>query len=420
MFYNLKKNIYTAFEKYEIVRQGQRIRRILYLIIITWIVSSLLTIINEYLLSPIKDRQLKDYLNFFLLNIKVILTSDFSDFEHLTFITLIISILMVVVGIVVVGMLTGQIISALMLVSEKNKYIPAKHPKFKFRLPVVICGLNDRIFDILKELRSNPLSQYREIVIIDEKADKLEISSDDKRILTDIYFIKGSPTNRDVLKKAINIEHKTDLNYKPVSAIILSNPKYGDSSDQKAIETSLAIESFDESVYTIVDFQQPKNMQFLENTKVDETLSIHEYDYKLLAQASLNLGMTKVYDKLLEADNKNSSGSMFISAIPEIYEGKSYKDIKKMLSENMILTNIIFIGFKKDVRGIEINDDIEQYLKSKKRNDIIVINPRKITQYMFNELGINRVNKTVFITHDTVLNNNDKLIYISNNQIEFN
>lgn len=423
MFYNLKKSTYTAIEKYEILKQIRSIRNILYLVIITWISGSFLTIINEYLLSPVKNRTFDDYLNFFLLNIKVILTADFSDFEDLTFITLVISILMVVIGIVVIGMLTGQIISALMLVTEKNKYIPAKSPRFNFHNPIIICGINDRIFDVLKALRLNPLSKDREIIIIDEKSDKLELLGEDKKELIDVYYLKGNPADRKVLSKAINTKYKTNINSKSVPAIILSNHKSGKMSDQKAIETSLAMESFDESVYTIVEFQEQKYMGYLEKTKVDEMININEYDYKLLAQASLNLGITEVYNKLLQFNNiskTKESTSVIFNDLPISCEGKSYKEIKIFLYENHSSSNILFIGFKKSIKNMEINIDIEQYIDNNQNSSIVVINPIKQTKYMHGDLGVNKVDNLVYLTQDTILNNNDKLIFISNNKINFN
>lgn len=58
---------------------------------------------------------------------------------------------MLIVGLVVVGLLTGQIISMFVHVLQKSEYFPEKLHNFRFWKPgiICICSCNPRVHNII-------------------------------------------------------------------------------------------------------------------------------------------------------------------------------------------------------------------------------------------------------------------------------
>lgn len=430
-FYNFKRAFYTNWQKYNLTSYVSQLSTMFLVILIVWITGSLLTIINEYFLGSKSEEGIIYYLRFFTLTIKTILSADFGDFENYTTLTLIFSIVMVIIGIVIIGLFTGQIISMLISVIEKNKYIPEKPFLFCFHEPILICNDSNKIINIVNEIKKSQLIENREIIIINENADKIEIT--DKNLFKNVFYLKGNPADRKVLLNALTNNSKSTKNKKEffsANAIVLvdENSK-SNYSDYKSIETGLALEAFNRKINTIVELRNPENNYYFNNTFIDELITVKEYGIKLLAQAALNNGITKVYDELLLKNYENNyaetiNNSIFITPVKNITDQTAmvYSDLKNRLENNPSKNNII-IGFQKHIDEFEFqtisNDDSIKTLLNKvnKAGYIDQVNPPKTGDIVIGNCSITKKGDTILLSSQTKLNENDKIIYISKNKI---
>jgi len=230
-----------------------------------------------------------------------------ADEIPLHFVSQIISILMLVMGIVVVGLFTGQIISMFVHVLQRSEYFPEKPDNFQFESPIILCGASNKLYNIIRDLKKSRQARNREIIIIDEKADKIPKFANSK--FEDVWYVKGNPGDRNVLKKAIG--------KKDCRVIIFSKYLHeSHSTDTSSINTALAIEAFDESVHTVVEIPQNQDAACYEITRVNDWINVSEFSLKLISQAALQPGLAKIYGLLLGSEFQDHTTNYFIQINP--------------------------------------------------------------------------------------------------------
>ncbi len=433
--YNIKKAWFAVWQKYKLEVQLKIALKLLLVFLTVWIIGSILTILSQWVFidnlkgTPFQTRYLK-----YFWTVIIELISGFDVQEDFPVISKIISVFMLMTGVIIVAIFTGQIVSMFVQVVQRTNNLPEKPGNFKFNRPIVICGINIKLFKIIEELKNNTLARRREIVIVDENADNIKI--DDKEKFKDVWYTKGDRADRRLLAKVLGEEE--------TSAIILAeerenckNQKY---SDARAIETALAIEGYSEKTHTVLELNDERHAPHLEHTKINEWISIFEYGIKLVSQTALQHDMARVYLSLLGGtpEDKNKNQICFSRPpLPEKLAGLTYEKIRNMVSANGAM-NITLIGLAKYVDD-ETNEKLE--LKLTNTSFIRQLNPVNRTcmdcgaeTSPMDELGrvsrkcpacIERAprsfqNAPPCFPKDTVLKKEDQLIYLSDKEIDFN
>lgn len=433
--YNIKKAWFAVWQKYKLEVQLKIALKLLLVFLMVWITGSILTILSQWIfIDDLKGTPFQtQYLKYFW-TVIIELISGFDVPDVLPLSSKIISVFMLVAGVIIIAIFTGQIVSMFVQVLQRSNNLPEKPGNFKFNRPIVICGINKKLFKIIEELKNNNLALRREIVIVDDKADNIKI--DDKEKYKDVWYTKGDRANRRLLAKVLGGEE--------TSAIILAeepdhckNKKY---SDARAIETALAIEGYRENTHTVLELIDERHVPHLEHTKINEWISIFEYGIKMVSQAALQHGMARVYLSLLGDTPKDRSKIQICFSkppLPEKLTGLTYKKIRNMVMMNGAM-DITLIGLAKYV-----DDETNKNLGLKLTNTSYIkqLNPinRKCMAcgtetFPVDELGrVYRKCTTCFegaaffsqsntpcFPKDTVLKKKDQLIYLSDKEIDFN
>jgi hypothetical protein len=436
--YKIKKAWFGFWQKYKLEVQLKIAAKLFLIFLMVWIIGSILTILSQWIFIS------QDTTPFHLENIDyfwTVIIELVSGFDvpgkELHVVSKIISVIILMIGIVIIAIFTGQIVSMFVHVLQRTHHLPEKPDNFKFKRPIIICGVNEKLYPIIEELKRSVLAQGREIIIVDHEADKIKVEN--KKKFKDIWYTKGNQTNRKILEKVLGEEES--------AAIILSqesvcnrNTGY---SDSKAIETALAIEGFSEKTHTVVELMNEKHIPHLQHIKVNEWISVFEYGIKLVSQSALQPGMANIYLYLLAGDisEREKKDQIYFSRLqlPERMEGMTYEEIR-----NAILTNLTIdatlIGFAKYV-----TKETREKLKLNLENTSFVkqLNPRSrrcsmcgSETFKVDELG--RVFKKcprcfskekyrnkyasnqLFLPKDTVIKKEDQLIYLSDKEVDFN
>ena len=410
--YRVKKKWCGFWQKYRLKSQAKNVRKLFIFLFFVWLLGSVLTIISQWYFAADAHKSVVDYVQYlWIVIIELVSGFDIPDTIKLHTVSRLISIFMLVMGIVVVGLFTGQIISMFVHVLQRAEYFPEKPENFKFKQPILICGNSAKLHNIIRNLRKSPFSRNREIVIIDPAAD--QIKNIDREAFYDTWYVVGDPGNRYILENAIG---KQDCRVIILSGDISQN-QYCDSC---AINAALAIEAFDEDVHTVIEIARQENIAHYATTRINDWISISEYSLKLISQSALQPGIANVYSHLLGDDiQDNDSTQIYFSPVPlaEYFIGKSYHEIKTIFFEQLADLDITLIGF---VKYLKDEFKKEHNLTLRNSNHFIQINPIKRPDDSENHADFFHKSGKIFFFKDTKLTANDMLVYLSQNQINFN
>lgn len=345
--YKLKKKWSGFRQRYKLKTHLKITSRLFLVFLIVWLIASALIILSQWAFTDyFFDHLLSEkYLKYFWA-VVIELVSGFDidprGFDLNTF-SQILSVIVLITGIAIFAIFTGQIVSMFIQVVQKMNHIPEKPDNFTFKRPIIICGINSKLDKLIEELRKNCLSREREIVVVDNQADTLKIK--DKELYEDVWFTKGNQADRNTLKTLIGQEE--------TAAIILASESDSKSrcSDSRAIQTAMAVEGYRQKVHTVLELLDERNVPHLKHTKINEWIAVFEYGIKLTAQAALQHGMGNVYFHLLGGETKSKKTTRIYfsqTRLPARMDGLTYLDIRnKVLSTHSI--DITLIGFAKYV-----------------------------------------------------------------------
>lgn len=200
----------------------------------------------------------------------------------------IIAIVVMLLGIGVIGMLTGIIASAFVDLKFKEKEGKRKLKRLKDH--IILCGWNFSAKEIIKEIHAE--NRDKEIVII-AKLDEKPIEE------KNTHFISGRASNIEKLNMAVLDEANT--------AIIVSDESVPvDARDSKGILTALTIKSENSDIYICIELLGPNNIEHCKRANVDEYIISGEMTSKLLSQAALDHGITRVISELTSTQFGNT------------------------------------------------------------------------------------------------------------------
>ncbi|RLJ19780.1 hypothetical protein DJ030_08440 [bacterium endosymbiont of Escarpia laminata] len=192
--------------------------------------------------------------------------------------------------------------------ADREKELQARGISFpQFNNHIVICGWNDRVPNLLKDLTStaSPLpSSGKVVVIADHDADKpLEgLGLEGKRVA----YMRGRSSDYKILED-VRIEHA-------IGAIVVAGQKKIEDNNYRSILTCTAIRG---SLRSLPEERVPKgdfrpddfpiiaelyfeeNRHFFESSEVDKLVSLKSVSVRLISHAALNPGISELLIELM-------------------------------------------------------------------------------------------------------------------------
>ncbi|MCP5054066.1 MAG: hypothetical protein GY940_43255 [bacterium] len=437
--YKLKKSLFGFLQKYGIKTQTKIGLRLLLVFLAIWFLASVAIILSQWAYTdnfhgtPFQAKYLKF---FWPVIIELVSGYDIDGAEFgLNPLSDVLSILVVITGVIIVAIFTAQVVSMFIRMMERINYLPEKPENFTFNRPVLICGVNSKLHNIIIGLRKSCLIKDREIVVIGSSADKVEVK--DKKLYQDVWHVKGDRADRKLLETVLGKEETAAIILAPQTA----DESHGRYADARAIETAMAIEGYREQAHTVLELLDERNIPHLKHTLIDEWISIFDYGIRMVSQSALQHEMGDIYHYLLGRDSGDGSTvQIFFSQglLPSVFDGSTYKEARnQILVEDDI--DATLIGFARHVdpqlvKKCQINLGHLPFIKQ--------LNPVSRRCHIcgadINETdGLGRVQRTCpdcfekekyqnqqaqnpwFYPNDTRLNRYDKLIYLSHQPIDF-
>lgn len=160
---------------------------------------------------------------------------------------------------------------------------------------ILISASKEKLENVVEEIFSG--TDKCDIVIVDH-AERTPIEHNR------VHFVSGNPAEEEVLIKANILEAK--------SVAIFSDDRneYAEYADGKTLLTASRVEhiskKYEKSIYTIVEIKKDKHIALFEHANVDEFILSNDSVSRLMAQAALHHGSSKLFNQLLSnTDGEN-------------------------------------------------------------------------------------------------------------------
>jgi voltage-gated potassium channel len=324
---------FIVFKKYIRFLRKESLIKLILLILIILIFGSL----GMYIVETGRNSNVDSLGDAFWWGIVTVATVGYGDIYPITVSGRIIGAIMMIFGVGFLGMFTATIASV--FVERKMKIDRGLKALKNLNGHILLCGWNYSANVIISEIHND--NKEKEIVII-ANLNENPVNEDH------VYFIKGDSTDINKLEMAC---------FRTASvAIVLydeSTPK--NSGDGQSILTVLAIKHEQPSIYVCIQLMNESNMSHCHRAGADEVVVTGGLTSKLLVQAALDHGVTKVITELLSREY----GSEFYKIkCPIKYIGQNYKSA--------------LTAFKDEYNGIIIGIEKTDKLLTNPKGDVII------------------------------------------------
>ncbi len=254
-------------------------------------------------------------------NIIILLISGIEDKEPLTVLGRVEATAVLIAGIVVIGLLTGEIVAVFVRRLQRMGLVKELPPqKGLLNQHIVILGLNDHLDSIIHHI-NDAVRGHHFILVVHPRAESLRIT--DARNYRRVFALAGDPSDKRVLDK-IDLE-------KAARVVILSSPADddGQSADNHTLMVTIAaaVRPRDKTIPTAVEIIDNDNLHYAHILDDVEYLNGQKCCERLTSQAVLNPGITKIYDELLNFSVRDNE--LYIVNPPRDVIGKSFNEVQR-------------------------------------------------------------------------------------------
>jgi voltage-gated potassium channel len=207
---------------------------------------------------------------------------------------------------------------------------------------LVICGWNRKAEIIAREWVAHRGNDTPPVVVIGEIIGDQPIT--DAKLKGVVRFINDDFTRVSALEQARIRSAST--------CVILSDTgksRTEHDADARTIMTALTIERMCPSVYTCAELNHEEYSPHLKIAKVNDYVVTGEHNAYLLAQATLNCGLTAVFSELLTHERGNS---FYRLDVPDSWIGKTFVELLIHLKNSR---NAILIGVRPITGEVLVN-----------------------------------------------------------------
>ncbi len=231
---------------------------------------------------------------------------------------------LLVLGVGLAGLFTASLASLLI-----ERYLRRRDvSNFEMEDHLVLCNWAPRGLEWIREVHAKIITEKRPVVIIHDEPDAIDLpDKGDEAAFSDVYIVKGDPTNEVILRRA-----KVP---KAHSVVVLTDDREGKHADGKSILTCIAIRNIckgEKQPNISVECRNPSNRHHLKKAGADEIISSDELGLRLLARSALFHGMTRVYQELLTVGR--DANEMFLLPAPEGLVGKDFVELTGMFARH--------------------------------------------------------------------------------------
>jgi len=239
-------------------------------------------------------------------------TVGYGDFYPTTLGGRIIGAVVMIFGIGFLGMFTATIAS--IFVERKIRQDRGLKALKGLKDHILLCGWNYTASEVISEIHAE--DETKEIVIVANL-------DENPAEAAHVEFVRGDPADLDKLEMAC---------FKTAStAIVLHDESNGNGRDGQGVLAVLAIKHECPSIYVCVQILDENNVEHCHRAGADEVIVTGGLTAKLLGQATLDHGVTRIVSELLSNKYGNQ---LYKIKCPEKYIGSTFNSALAALKDD--------------------------------------------------------------------------------------
>ncbi|MBN2530844.1 MAG: ion transporter [Deltaproteobacteria bacterium] len=252
-------------------------------------------------------------------NIIIVLMSGIEDKEPVSVLGRIEISLMLILGIVIVGYLTGEIVSLLVQKWQRANLVALMPPRSNLKNHIVILGINERLTNVVKQVDA-ALEGACFFLIVDEKADTLMAMAPPLR--QKVFALVGNPSEKNVLDMA-----RID----DAARIVVLSGTAGDTEtsqdiDNRALTVTLAacLRDRERHIPTTVEIVDKSNLNYAKHLLNVDYVVGQQFGERLISQCVRHPGVSEIYHELFTFTDE--SNEIYFIQVPKKLIGKTVKE----------------------------------------------------------------------------------------------
>jgi voltage-gated potassium channel len=308
-------------------------------------------------------------------HILIVLVSGIEDKEPLSLPGRMLVTVLLIAGICIVGMITAEIVSALVNRMNRSGRVAIKPSRTQLERHIVIIGHSRHLHNIIAQLMA-ALKGRHYILIVNRRAD--EIRTDGSELYKKVMALPG-----DILKPAILEQANLD---KALRVIILSSGRVSDrpaDRDNHTLMKTLTTYYSNRSIPIVAEIRDLKSWKYTQALEEVEFMAAFDFGVRLISQAVLNPGVTQIFYELMTFTG--DSNEFYTLPVPDELIGKTFKQAQLHFL-NMDKVDITLMGIDRSTE--------------RRPNTVFFINPARIKNGLSQSgLVLRRHDKLVVIAY---------------------
>ena len=279
-------------------------------------------------------------------------TVGFGDISPVSLGGRVIGVVLMFFGIGVLGMFTATIAGVFV---EQRMRKDRGMDSYDGREHIILCGWNGRMKEILADLRADPRSVAKDIVLLADVDAKPVVDEQ-------LYFVRGDVTE----------EHLKQAGIGAAATVVIVGDRSLDytARDAKAVLSTLTVKGLNPGVYCIVELATEANFRHCERARADEIVVGAELCSRVMSTAALDHGISRVLRELLSAQEGQDLVTM---PVPPELTGRPFFDVFSALKQEH---DKIAVAIQREGNGaIETNPGVGAVVAAEDR--LVVISARK-------------------------------------------
>lgn len=190
-----------------------------------------------------------------------------------------------ILGIGILGYLLSSVAEAI-IESKSREMRGMKQVDCSNHILIVHYSDLNGMLQVVTELRCDPLTRDRPLVLIDDRLDECP----QELLDLEVRFVRGNATQIETLERA---------NYAEAShAVVLAQDPTDPRSDQLNLAVAMTIEGLRRQIHTVVECVNPRSVELLRRTGCDSIVCGTQFSSRLLIQELLDPGVREVFEEL--------------------------------------------------------------------------------------------------------------------------
>ena len=295
-----------------------RLARLLLLASVAWVAGANALYLSETVSADPTGHYVSSYWNSYW-GVLVFLISGMDAPEPDSLGARVIVTLLLIVGIILVAVFTGEVVSILVRTAERRGRMALKPPGLKLAEHIVILGRNQHLEKLVHQIFA-AFGKRHYILVVSDDAESIPSTGPETH--RRVFALAGDPSRDDVLDAA-NIEDARRV-------IVLADDRQNGTArerDNVSLMHALATISRHRTIPLVVELEEPESLRYAASLHTADCLVSQHFGEKLMSQAVLNAGVTEIYDELMTFSPQTNE--FYRVSVPKDLLGKTFREAQE-------------------------------------------------------------------------------------------